>query len=198
MDSDDNTLLVDLDNHELFKAKVSSRFLSVWRNFDEVNERMRIRGFDVFHISPALLYHAVESYFLDIKRLKSFHPIKKADRFKMGGFSIKWMSKVRPIQVKYFPIEDEKAALMAVTMNARFAVMQGLSMSGICIPELNRALVKETSAAGSFGSGQILDSLVYNATYRDFDGHAWSQLLLALYQKFPEPKAPAGKSQTTT
>lgn len=47
------------------------------------------------------LYSAVISYFEDIERYKQFHEISRINNVKCAGFTIKWVSKFRPIKVDY-------------------------------------------------------------------------------------------------
>lgn len=137
-------------------------------------------------MNEALLMHAIESYFKDLKRLKDFHPIAKADHFKIAGFTIKWLSKVRPIQMMPFDETDKELALNAIMMNARFAVMIGLSFAKIDHKKIIEH--SNTPKKGNIDdqSHSIVETMIYSAMYRDMEGTAWAQLLVTLHAAYPK------------
>ena len=76
------------------------------------------------YINPHILRIVVESYFCDIYRVKFFRPVEWVDCHKRAAFTMKWISRARPIQI-HNGTKPTKAALMA---NAYFAVVAGLTM----------------------------------------------------------------------
>jgi len=52
------------------------------------------------YLNLNLLYLVLVAYYDDIERFKAYSGSKVADRFKRAAFSIKWISKIRPVQIK--------------------------------------------------------------------------------------------------
>lgn len=190
MDEDGFVNLSALDDTEYVDRKCVERFETLSNNFKEFKKKLtsRIGGrANVFVINDHLLMHAIESYFKDIKRLKDFHPIARADRFKIAGYTIKWLSKIRPIQVRPFDLTDEELALHATMINARFAVMVGLSVAGVDHQVIIANSEKPLTGTIDDQSHSIVETMIYSAVYRDLDGTAWAQLLVALHTAYPKP-----------
>ncbi len=79
------------------------------------------------YLNQYILRVAVESYFCDIYRLKFFRPVTWTDTHKKAAFTIKWLSKVHPVQVRQ-GFEPEKGTLMA---NEYFAICAGMALLGV-------------------------------------------------------------------
>lgn len=74
------------------------------------------------YLNPYLLRMTVESYFCDLYRLKFFRPVEYANEHKKAAYTMKWIARVRPIQMTGGYGADTPT-LMA---NAYFALMAGL------------------------------------------------------------------------
>ena len=85
-----------------FDKKVSDRAATLHTIYDQL-KTSRLQGVKVLfratYMNSHLLSVATRSYFLDINRTKIFHKIKLADRHKQCGYTMKWISKIRPIQL---------------------------------------------------------------------------------------------------
>lgn len=76
------------------------------------------------YLNPYLLRETVESYFCDVYRLKFFRPVDFANEHKKAAYTIKWISRIRPIQMIGGHGPDT-AALMG---NAYFALMAAFAL----------------------------------------------------------------------
>lgn len=52
------------------------------------------------HLSVEILRHVVDNYFVDVERTKDFHGNERVNRYRQAAFTLKWVSKLRPIQLK--------------------------------------------------------------------------------------------------
>lgn len=116
-------------------------------------------------MNRTLLGNAVESYFLDIQRLKSFHGLQRANRYKRAGFTIKWLCRIRPIQVRGIDGLDRRAQRRALLVNADFALIAALNLCRIDHERIDKSLV---------------EGLLYTAHYRDAEGNVMAQMLQAV------------------
>ncbi len=82
---------------------------------------------DGIYLNQDILRTMVESYFCDIYRLKLFRPVTWVDAYKKAAFSMKWISKTHPVQIRR-GFKPEKATLMA---NEYFAVSAGIAFLNI-------------------------------------------------------------------
>jgi len=69
-----------------------------------------------------ILKHCVDSYFCDLLRMKGFHEIDIEDRHKRAAFTIKWITRLRPIQI----CSDAQLNKSWLLVNELFAVFAGL------------------------------------------------------------------------
>ncbi len=51
------------------------------------------------HLSLEVLRHVVDNYFVDVERTKDFHGSERVNRHRQAAFTLKWISKLRPIQL---------------------------------------------------------------------------------------------------
>ena len=89
-------------------------------------------------MDPYILRNAVESYYVDLLRIKPFHEIGLADQHKRGAFTLKWIAKLRPIY--WHPPEDSdiiptKAILMANEVYAIYLALSHMELETENIPE---------------------------------------------------------------
>jgi hypothetical protein len=75
------------------------------------------------HLDLYLLRHAVESYFLDLHRMKNFHGIEYADQHKCAAFTMFWIVKVHPVQID----KDVDMSCALILVNEMFAIHAGLA-----------------------------------------------------------------------
>ena len=80
--------------------------------------------FDHLELNIAVLHNVVVSYFHDVERHKEFHGTDLVDETKQGAFTMKWISKLRPIQ---FSCSVEDVSKDILYINEAFAVRSGLA-----------------------------------------------------------------------
>lgn len=177
--------IASLDNAVERQAKILERFKQLDANFAVYNARMRAKGVDIFHMSRPLLMQAVQSYFHDIRRLKDFHGIAIADHFKIAGFTVKWLSRLRPIQVAQFDPADDDLGERALMVNAQFAVMEALVVADIDHLKLADIIAARMDGSAKVETADLIGNLMYNCVYRDIDGNVLAQNFLALHLLAP-------------
>ncbi|MDE0423047.1 MAG: hypothetical protein OXK76_19445 [Gammaproteobacteria bacterium] len=108
-------------------------------------------GFANLELNRVVLFNVVVSYFHDVDRHKDFHGSERVDEAKQAAFTIKWISKLRPIQ---FTCEVEDASQSILFINEMFAVRCGLAFM-----KLSPAILPR----------QLYDDLLYALRYRPVD-----------------------------
>ncbi|MDR0688044.1 MAG: hypothetical protein LBF55_05065 [Prevotellaceae bacterium] len=119
-------------------------------------------------LNRAILSGMVRSYFDDIERFKEYTGSERADRHKQAAYTIKWIAKLKPIQIKIDEKEDkvyETASKELLEVNARFAVYAGIVLF------LDERVIPLVSK-------MVLEHLVYAAMFRGISGH---QLAFSMY-----------------
>jgi len=109
-----------------------------------------------------ILRHTVESYFCDLQHSKDFHDIELANRHKVAAFTMKWIVKMRPIQVQENSVPKTPAELLP---NEIFALMAGLRFLSADITQL---------------SASLLRSLLYMLHHRPIDAESLSATMYAI------------------
>lgn len=104
-----------------------------------------------FFLSSDLLRIAIENYWIDLDRHKEFHQIQFANGHKKAAYTLKWLSKARPIQF----IADFHLSKIELKINELFAVKAALS-------HLNKLKINNLSV-------HYFDYLVYQASFRNID-----------------------------
>lgn len=140
-------------NEEEFRRRIICRCVFFEKAFDLYQTKLVALGFEAASMNRVLLLNCLESYFLDIMRLKIFHKMERADRFKRAGFMLKWFCKIRPIQVGPLVGLTPGLRKRGMLVNADFALIQALSIAG----------VKRVDE-------RLIAALLYTAHYRDFEG----------------------------
>lgn len=121
------------------------------------------------YLNKDLLLIVIGSYFDDIYKYKLYSRSERADRHKQGGYIIKWISKIRPIQI----LPGITATKELLFINAMFAIFVGFSFL-----ELNGFDIIEPS---------FYKHLVYEAHYRNISGKGYGSILF-LIEKMAENK----------
>jgi len=113
------------------------------------------------YLNKDLLAIVVGSYFDDIYRYKLYSHSKRADNHKQGAYIIKWISKIRPIQI----LPNVEATKEILFINSSFAVFVGFSFLKINVfdtiePNFYRHLIYETQYRNI--SGKNYASILYS------------------------------------
>jgi hypothetical protein len=163
---------------EVNEQKIVDRFSTFCKLYD-----MFVKDYhnlcDYVYLNNDLLYSAIKAYYDDIERFKSYSGSKVADCYKRVAFSIKWISKFKPIQIncgvvstanidedaiRRMPVYPESASSLHVLLaNSLFAVYAGLSLFIQIIPDDIPV--------------DFCNDLIYTTIYRDIDAR---QLAMSL------------------
>ena len=112
--------------------KIAKRLFSLREIANAIKEIFFDNADDIY-LNNALLLGSIESYFIDLNRAKAFHEIAYADAHKRAAYTIKWIVKLKPIQVLRSKGIERKHLLA----NEIFALIAGLSFLEIEIHELS-------------------------------------------------------------
>jgi hypothetical protein len=160
-------IVSDYDN--AFKLLEDRRedILERYRTLKDLYEELSSLFRGKVYINKDLLLHAIESYFLDIQRLKEYHGIKYITDEKISAFLIKWILKIKPIQVKQ-GVEADRYCFLA---NEIYGLAAGLLMINVELTLMEKNLKYE---------------LIYSLHNRDFEPKLFSttlRLIKDLYKK---------------
>ncbi len=114
-------------------------------------------------LDPALLYETVRNYFDELDLTKRHHEIVNADCHKRAAFTMKWIARLRPIQVVSASADLPERAYI---VNELFAVRAAFSFLEGVNPE------KDTPA--------MLRALVLICRNRELDSEVLATLMFAL------------------
>jgi hypothetical protein len=118
-----------------------------------------LKDFTGIHLNLKILRHAVESYFLDLERMKNFHGINFADRHKRAAFTMIWLVRTHPIQLH----TDANMTEALLVINELFAVHAGLAHLELSPADISAAYLRNMLYILHFRhvSGELLASLFY-------------------------------------
>lgn len=156
------------DHEKATPQRIASRCVQLEKNFNEFWHRYeKNKGAPPAKVNKAVLADAVASYFADIQRLKSYHleSHRKADRFKVAGFTMEWLAKCRPIVIDeshHYTVKDADVQKIMLLANAVFAFVSAL----------NFAKIDPNKVPPDFAS-----ELFYDLHYRSVDGKIFAQML---------------------
>ena len=84
--------------------------------------------FEHLEINRVVLHNIVVSYFYDVDRHKDFHGTSLVDETKQGAFTMKWITKLRPVQF-HCSVQDVTDKILYA--NEIYAVRCGLAFMKI-------------------------------------------------------------------
>ena len=113
-----------------------------------------------FYLNNALLHDAVVSYYYDIHKYKCSSGSKWANSHKQAAYTIKWLSKFRPIQIKS-SFDNEDISARVLDINLHFALFCGLSFLDRKVVDL---IFKKVEGKSYY------ENLIYILRYRPFIG----------------------------
>lgn len=114
------------------------------------------------YLNKELLHCAVKAYFDDIERYKAYAGSEFADSHKQAAYSIKWINKFRPIQIK----EGAEMDTTLLTINSTFALTVGFGF-------LDRSVAERMSE-------KFFRHLVYTLLYRNVTGKGLATLMYTI------------------
>lgn len=130
-------------------------------------QREFLAGLDVqyreqIYLNKELLHCAVKAYFDDIERYKIYAGSEYADCHKQAAYTIKWINRFKPIQIR----ETAEMDATLLTINATFALVVGFGFL-------------DKSVAEKIGE-RFFRHLVYTLTYRNITGKNLATLMYTL------------------
>lgn len=120
------------------------------------------------YLSCPLLELVIKSYFDDIYKFKVYTRSQRADAHKQAAYQIKWISKIRPIQI----LPDVAVSKKILLANSQFAVFVGLSF----------LFEKDDMSVIEKISPKYYENLVYMAQFRNISGKSLAFSLCALQE----------------
>lgn len=114
------------------------------------------------YLNKELLHCAVKAYFDDIERYKAYAGSEFADSHKQAAYTIKWLNRFKPIQIR----EDAKTDTETLSINATFALTVGFTF-------LHRSVIERMT-------DRFFRHLVYTLTYREPTGKSLATLMYAI------------------
>ena len=117
---------------------------------------------EAIYLNKELLHCAVKAYFDDIERYKAYAGSDFADHHKQAAYTIKWINRFRPIQIR----ENVKMDTTLLTINSTFALAAGFSF-------LDKSVAEKIS-------DRFFRHLVYVLTYRNYSGKGLATLMYTI------------------
>jgi len=180
---------IDKLDEEVFNAKCEIREkeneLNVKKTF--LREELLKQIFDKFilqktetvrkavYLNMGLLRFVVKSYFDDIYRYKDYSGTKLANQHKQAAYTIKWIVKFKPIQIKE-EYDNEDLDNVIMDINLIFALVCGFSF----LSEKSITLIAKEKERKEKKSQSFYDKLLYTLRYRPFSGKQLISIFEAL------------------
>jgi len=116
------------------------------------------------YLNQDLAANCVERYFLDVDNTKTTHDIAYADAHKRAAFSLKWVVRIRPVQIERGVQVKEKDVLLINELFALFVALEHLKISFENI------------------KADYLRNLLFTLRYRDFNPEVMASEMYLLEQ----------------
>jgi hypothetical protein len=165
--------LLRKEEREVIELKVALREQTLKQQFDKFIARQKQHTQDSVYLNNVLLHAAVKSHFYDIHRYKTFAGSEWANEYKQAAYTIKWIVKFRPIQIK----ETTKNVTPAVfDINLIFALLCGFSFLNrkivdVIMQDKVRIDLQSKNASGdNIEENSFYDKLLYIMRYRAISG----------------------------
>ncbi len=126
---------------------------------DEFSTGLGEKYSEYIYLSKELLHCAVNAYFDDIAKYKAYAGSQFADRHKQGAFTMIWISRFKPIQIK----AGAEVNTTFLTINEAFAIYAGLMFLD---PDVMEGMTES-----------FYNHLVYTLTYRPIAGRGLATVL---------------------
>ena len=123
------------------------------------------------YLNKGLLRFVVRSYFDDISRYKDYSGTKLANHHKQAAYTIKWIVRFKPIQIKQEFDNEKYLNNVIMDINLIFALICGFSF----LKKESLELIAKEKKDQSF-----YDKLLYTLRYRPFTGKQLISIFEAL------------------
>lgn len=154
---------IQTEEIEIRKCQIEQRMETLKKLYSLLIENYDKDISQSVYLNDVLLYATVSSYYDDIYRFKDYSCSKWADNHKQAGYTIKWISKFRPIQI------SSKSTLVdqtILTINAVYALFAGFSF-------LDRKVSESITS-------HYYNHLIYLLIYRNISGKQLASLFYVL------------------
>ena len=146
------------------ERQICDRVITFIHDFE--NEFIQnIDDFDKVLLNKGLLDFAVRCYFDDIMKYKFYADTDRVNQHKQAAYTIKWISKIRPIQIL-----SDKLTKELIWVNSHFAVFLGMTFLH---PSVRYYLETDNN---------YLEQLLYTAQYRNISGRHLASSMYLLEQ----------------
>ena len=164
---------LEILNHPDFgEIKISNRIASLYKIIKLNIENRKLQ--DRVYVNQDLLHEVVLNYFVDIKRVKDFHGLEKANAIKVSAYLTYWFLRGKPIQIKE-DIQEKSDILLWINELVAFPVLIGM-----CFNRNDRQLEKSEEMRPYT---ELMDLATYNFIYRPISPQA-NELLLTAYKVY--------------
>jgi len=167
-------------NEELIFKKMCLREDSLGKQFDKFITRQSEKVKKAVYLNKGLLHCVVKSYYDDIHRYKDYSGAKWANNHKQVAYTIKWIVKFKPIQIREEFDNDTSLNNDILDINLTFALLCGFSFLDRKIIDLIANEKKEIDAKKEKGEQSFYDKLLYILRYRSFTGKQLISIFEAL------------------
>ena len=113
------------------------------------------------HLSLEITRHCVDNYFIDVERIKDFHGSKRINRHRQAAYTMKWIAKLRPVQLTV----GHSITEASMFINEIFAIQLGFHYFKKPLNKLDPT---------------ILYDLLYDLHFRSFDGEVLTLAMRAI------------------
>jgi hypothetical protein len=183
------------EEREVIALKTKLRKATLIPQFNKFIAKQSKDVQDSVYLNEALLHAAVGSYYYDIHRYKDFSGSKWANQNKQAAYTIKWIAKFRPIQIKEKTVNVTDSIF---DINLIFALLSGFSFLDRDVVDLIMKDRVETDIHNGITEGKehrksLYDKLLYLIRYKPLSG----KLLIATFDALGLVcKKPAGGTNT--
>jgi hypothetical protein len=159
------------DKEELIRLKTDLRKDTLRSIFEDFLNQQRKDIREFVYLNDALLYAAVCSYYHDVHRYKEYSGSEWINNYKQAAYTIKWIAKFRPIQIKEYAGEYSKALLdinLSFAISCAFVFMND-DVVDVIMKEKGE-VDQRNKQAGSNKERSFYDRLLYIIRYRPLSG----------------------------
>ncbi|MDR0603905.1 MAG: hypothetical protein LBG80_06350 [Bacteroidales bacterium] len=164
---------------DLIRLKSYLREISLMQQFDKFIERKADIVKKAVYLNKCLLHFVVKSYYDDIHRYKDYCGSKWVNSHKQAAYTIKWIVKFKPIQIRENYDSESVLTNEIIDINLIFALVCAFAFLDRNSVDL---IFSEKKAVDNYnlslqiknqekeGKQSFYDKLLYNLRYRPFSG----------------------------
>jgi len=169
---------------ELIARKMALREDSIKKLFNKFIIRQTEIVQKAVYLNEGLLHFVVKSYYDDIHRYKDYSGTTWANSHKQAAYTIKWIARFKPVQIKEECDNENDLNNEIVDINLTFALMCGfffLNTHEISLISTERDEVRQYNSKNPNSTKEsFYDKLLYILRYRPFSGKQLVSIFEAL------------------